>query len=51
MNSQRLFCSQEAGVNVPIKAFWCTNIFTKTKSYLLFIYTPLLQIRSKDKKV
>ena len=29
MNSQRLSCSQKAGVNVCIKAFWYTNTFVE----------------------
>ena len=27
VNLQRSLCSQKAGVNVRIKALWCTNIF------------------------
>ena len=31
VNSQRLLCSQKAGVNVRINAFWYTKTIAKSK--------------------
>ena len=40
MNSQRLLCSKKAGVNVRIKAFWYTKIFS-TFLFLTVFYVHI----------